>query len=211
MEQLLRMELHSQDAVVLEWETIAEEGEEFSVETFVGRGESLPENCSGFIHVQSDRPNALSVLGELPSSAEIFHTPYAILIFAKHGPSLREWATILQTKARTPLRITLGWFKRGTEWLKKNWSCQACKFAVRSLLNAALTAVGIPTPDMLDLIPDFNLDFAERLLEQINLILGEDNPISDILSDIPWQRLKSFSIKRVSEYICRMLGFCTSE
>jgi hypothetical protein len=208
MEPLLRMELHSQDAVVLEWETITEEGEEFSTETFVQRVESLPENCSGFIHIQSERPNTFVNLREIPSSAEIFRTPNAILIFTEHGPSLREWAPTLQSQAKTRLRITLGWFKRGGDWLKKNWSCQACKFAVRSLLNAALTAAGIPTPDLLDFLPDLDSDFPGWFLEQVNKILGGDHPISKILSDIPWQALQSISVNRLAKFICERIGFC---
>lgn len=111
-----------------------------------------------------------------------------------------------RSSARALFRVTIAFLKRGGNWLQRNWRCETCKIAVRAILNAAFSAIGLPPPDLFEAIP---LDRIGEIFEKLIALLGEDHPITRIIRQLLNQPdFRPPGLGALSDLICRWLGIC---
>ncbi|MEP0316983.1 MAG: hypothetical protein ABJL57_16430 [Hyphomonas sp.] len=214
MQFLSTISAQNTDVFVSESEVIAEDGDDFSLAEIL-RAPPLREveSFSAFCHIQSQENNDFELLEELPAGFTVFKTANALLIRASEAVMMFEVQTRIRSAVASKLRITFGFFRRGKEWLRDNWRCEACKLAVRALLNAGLTSAGIPSPDLLDILPVLgDIGSLDEFLNSIHSMVGENHPVAQALEFLGERlRLRPLSINKLVQLICEWLGFCLKE
>jgi len=167
----------------------------------------IPDNATSFVLIEAEGEN--SIMPVDAPQATVSGSPTSLLAWSWNTRSLPNLMRGFRIRFATNVKITFGYFRRGINWLQNNWGCQSCKIAVRTAINMALTAAGIPSPDLYDVVQVLPDDFANIILENLDKLLGQGNPVSEAIRWLlnNWT-LPLPGLSRLSDLICQRLGIC---